>query len=457
MRHPLAIGLGVLLAWAPAAAQAPAIDATRVRDLLVLIAAPDDRGAAEAAAELQRMGPGAAPALVGTLKGDAACHVQWVASGALHAWQLEAALVEATLVELARGACRATSMADGQVPQAAALAIVDRPGGIAVLAELLREGDPPARRRAAAAFDELMKRLQPQHPRAIEATPAILAAAEAALRPLRDLAVSDAPAQARCLAFEAIDQARRLPHPAVRARASSLLDDLRVDCWAPGTPGSEVFTTRMRRESWQAIILRLDTQPPGMAEQTSAALLAGPAEDVVPPLRERLRHTDTCRGLALIAGILASRNAPGADVEAAFVRVLAGKCDGRAPFDLTLAQNVATAFAGRSDGVTRLAGLLGDRDVVVRRRVAAALAMLFERLGMGANAQPTSDAAMLAAARGAIPALLTAATTERDQQARCHAVLALQRAQEAQNDAIRAEAEALTRGRTLRCQARPNP
>jgi hypothetical protein len=64
---------------------------------------------------------------------------------------------------------------------------------------------------------------------------------------------------------------------------------------------------------------------------------------------------------------------------------------------------------------------------------------------------------MLDAARRAIPALLTVATTERDQRARCQAVLALQRAQEAQDPAIRADAEAQTRGRTLRCLAPPNP
>ena len=457
MRHPCAVGLAVLLAGGLAAAQGPAIDATRIWDLLVLIAAPDQRGAAEAAAELQRMGPGAGPALVQALKGNAACHPQWVAAGALNGLQLEAALVETTLLEIARGACRATSMADGNVQQAAAVAIVDRPRGIALMAGLLRTGDPSARRRAAVALGELMKRLEPQHPQAIAADPAILAAAEAALRPLRDLAVSDAHSQARCLAFEALDRARRLPHAAVRARAGSLLDDLHVDCWAPGTPGSEVSTSRMRRESWQALIVRLDTQPPGLAERTSAALLSAAAEDVVPPLRERVRHTDTCRGLALIAGILASRNAPGPDVESAFTRVLAGNCKGRAPFDLTLAQNVAIAFAGRPAGVTRLAGLLGDRDVVVRRRVAAALAVLFERLSMGANAQPTSDPALLAAAGAAIPALLTVATTERDQRARCQAVLALQRAQEAQDAAIRADAEAQTRGRTIRCLAPPNP
>ena len=60
--------------------------------------------------------------------------------------------------------------------------MIDRPRGIALMTELLRKGDLLARRRAAFAFDELTERLLPDHPRAIAATPEILAAAEAALQ-----------------------------------------------------------------------------------------------------------------------------------------------------------------------------------------------------------------------------------------------------------------------------------
>ena len=424
----------------------------------MLVAAPDQRGALEAASELQQMGPGAGPALVAAIKADTGCQVQWIASGVLRQLGLEAALVETTLVGMARGACRASSTADLNLQQDASFALVDRPRGISVLADLLRRGDPLARRRAAVALGDLMARLQPQHPRAIEPTPEILAATVAALRPLRDAAVSRAHEQIRCPAFEALDRARGLPHEAVRAHATSFLAGARAECGPPpATAPSGAVAGSVRGESWAESIARLDTQAPEDASRTSAALLAAPAADVVPLLQQRLTQTSSCRGLALAAGVLASRNAAEADVEAAFARVVAGQCDGRDDFALALAQTAANALLAAPDGVSRLAGHLTDRDVAVRRRAAAALATLFERLGMGDAARPISDPATLGAARAAIPALLTVATTERDQRARCQAVLALQRAQEAQDAAIRADAEAQTRGRTIRCLAPPNP
>jgi hypothetical protein len=448
------VGCATALSTQPAA---PAVDASRVHDLLVLIESADQTAALEAATELARIGPPVAPALIQTLKTHPGCQAQWVASGVLARLKLEAALVETTLVEMARGACRVSSTADLNLQQDAAFVIIDRPRGIALMTELLRDGEPLARRRAAFALDELTERLQPQHPRAIAATPEILAATESALRPLRDAAVSKAHEQIRCMAFEAIDQARSLPYEAVRARATSLLADARVDCGSAGTTAhGSVPASPMRKESWEQIITRLDTQPPGLAAQTSSALLAA-GNDVVPLLQKRLRQTDRCQGLALVAGILAARNVAAADVEAAFGRVVAGKCEGRDAFDVTLAQGAANAFVVRPDGIARLVGHLSDRDVAVRRRAAGALGVLFERLGMGAKAQPTSDPAILGAARSAIAPLVTMATTERDQDARCQAVLAVQDAQAAQDETIRTEAEAQSRGRTLRCLAPPNP
>lgn len=223
---------------------------------------------------------------------------------------------------------------------------------------------------------------------------------------------------------------------------------------AAQTPPNRVTDT-MRRQELEEVIARLDRQPPPLAAQTTSALLAAPAEDVVPLLRKRLRETDRCRGLALVAGVLASRDAAQADVEAALVRVAAGRCQGREPFDLSLAQSAATAFVTGADGITRLTGWLGDRDVAVRRRAAHALTTLFERLGMGEASRPGADAATLAAARAALAPLVSLAQTERDMATRCEAVLAIQRAQEARDDGLRAAAGAESQGRTLRCQAPP--
>ena len=146
----------------------------------------------------------------------------------------------------------------------------------------------------------------------------------------------------------------------------------------------------MKREELEQLIALLDSQSGELAARTSSALLAA-GDQVEPLLQTRLGQTDKCRGLALVAGILASRNAAAADVEAAFTRVLEGKCDGREPFDLQLAQGVAAAFVTRPDGIAKVARLLVHRDVSVRRRAAEAFSTLFERLGSGEHAQAAAS------------------------------------------------------------------
>ena len=453
------------------ATQAPAaVDASRrVHDLLVLVESADHAAALEAATELERIGPSVAPALVETLKTSPGCQAQWVASGVLTRLKLEAALVETTLLQMARGTCQPLSVADVRLQQDAAFAVIDRVRGISLMVELLRGSDPMARYRAAFAFDELTERLVPDHPRAIAPTPEIVAATEAALPLLRGVAVSRANAQLRCLSYEALDQARRLPIDALRARATKLLDGVTIDCDpapggkapggpAAGTAGSSASTGTMKREALEQLIAQLDSQSGELAARTSNALLAA-GNQVEPLLQTRLGQTDKCRGLALVAGILASRNAAAADVDAAFTRVLEGKCDGREPFDLQLAQGVAAAFVTRPDGIAKVARLLVHRDVSVRRRAAEAFSTLFERLGAGEHGQSAAavDPALLPPARAALAPLVAFASTERDQQARCLGVRALMHAQQAVDDALRADAAAATAGRTLRCLAPPNP
>ena len=248
-----------------------------------------------------------------------------------------------------------------------------------------------------------------------------MAATEAALPLLRDVAVSKANVQLRCLSYEALDQARRLPIDALRARATTLLDGVAVDCdpargAAPAAGAGAGGSTGTMTPRGAGAAHRAARQPAGRSwrRRTSSALLAAGAE-VEPLLQKRLQQTDRCRGLALVAGILASRNAAAADVEAAFTRVLEGKCDGREPFDLLLAQGVAAAFMTRPDGIAKMTRLLVHRDVSVRRRAAEAFGTLFERLGSGEHAQPAAvDPALLAAGpRGA-----RAARRVRDDRAR---------------------------------------
>lgn len=450
MRACLAFCVPVLVVCAiliTTAQTPPGIDASRIHDLIVLVQSAEPQAAMDAADELVRMGPGVAPSLVQAMKTDQRCQTQWIASSTLDRLGVEAPLVERTYLRVASGGCLTTTVAQLSFPPRAAAAVIDRVSGIELMAELLRGKDLMAQNRAATAVRELARRLDPAHPRPIVATPEIVRATEATLPLLREVAMSRANFSIRCAAHDALDQARGVPQETVRARATALLATVRIDCRVTDT---------MRQEGLEDVISRLDRQPPELAAKTTTALLAA-GDEVVPVLQKRLRETNRCRGLALVAGILAGRNTAEAEVEAAFVRVASGKCDGREPFDLTLAQGAANAFATRPDGVTRLTGWLGDPGGAVRQRAARALASLFERLGMGEASRPGADAAMLAAARAALPALVTLAQTERDMATRCQAVRAIQRAQEARDEGLRAEADAQSQGRTLRCQAPPTP
>ena len=266
----------------------------------------------------------------------------------------------------------------------------------------------------------------------------------------------------RCPSYEALDRARRLPidtlagagDQAARRRRGRL----RSEGWQRTSEHLDRLREgrRARRESLAESIARLDDQPPELAAKTSAALVAAGPE-VEPLLRKRLTQTSKCRGLALVAGILASRHAAEADVEAAFRRVVEGQCDGREPFDLQLAQAVAAAFMARPDGIATMTRLLVHRDVSVRRRASEAFGTLFESLGSGEHAAVSVDPALLPPARASLEPLVAFATTERDQRARCLAVRALMHAQQAADDGLRADATAATTGRTLRCLAPPNP
>ena len=450
------------------AQQAPAADdSSRVHDLLVLIESADHAAALQAATELVSIGPSVAPALVETLKTNPRCQAQWVASGILGRLKLEPALVDTTLLQIARGACKPTAASDVGLMQDAAIAVVDRPRGIALMADMVRAGEPMFRFHAASALDSLTERLRPDHERRIAATPEIVSATEAALPVLRAVAVSKAHVQLRCACYEALDQARRLPIDTLRTRATKLLEGLTVDCDpAPGKSlpsgagpvDPKASTPTTDRRALEQLIARLDSQPPSQARQTTAALLAAGAE-VEPLLRQRLQQTDRCRGLALVAGILSGRNAAQADVEAAFTRVLEGRCEGRDPFDVLLAQSVAVSFMARPDGIATMARLLTHKDVEVRRRAADAFARLFERLGSGEHAQPAAavDPALLPSVRASLEPLVAFATTERDETGRCLAVRALLHAQQASDAALRADAAAATAGRTIRCLAPPRP
>jgi hypothetical protein len=448
---PLAILLGLSVLVVPVAAQDPVPVDRRVRDLLVLVDGPDLPAAQGAAVELVRMGPSIGPELVQFLRTRTSCRALWLGSNVLARLGLEAPLVETKWLAVAEGACTARRPQEMLTWQAAADAVVDRPAGIDLMTQLLRRRSPAGRARASRALHRLAERLSPAHAEPIAATPEIVATTREALPELARLVESPESLETRCTAFDALQRARELPQEAIRSRARAVSDGLRLDCGRVAAP----LTRSEQERGWLRIVARLDTQPPELASQTTAILLANLA-DARPYLVRRLEETSRCRGLALVAGILASDRGGPAEVDAAYARVLEGRCEGREPFDLALAQGVADAFMRDAPGIARVTALLPHREAHVRRRAAQAFAAAFERLGPGEHGSAgAADPAIVAAMQAALAPLVTFAQAERDEAARCQAVRALLFAQQAVHDALRAEAAAATAGRTLRCLAPP--
>ena len=101
----------------------------------------NERVVIDAGSQLTALGPSVAPALIRALRDRHGCQLQWVASGILSELRLEPRLVDATLMDIARGKCK--------------------------------EKDLFLRRSAAFAFDDLTERLEGRPPQ-VEATPEIV-------------------------------------------------------------------------------------------------------------------------------------------------------------------------------------------------------------------------------------------------------------------------------------------
>jgi hypothetical protein len=439
---------------APPSAQPPAPIDPGVRDLLVLLDAGDESSVRDAARALVRIGPPVTPALVEILRTRRGCQVQWAASGVLLDLGVEPQAVETARLAVARGACDVRSPRDYATMQAALDAVADRPGGVRLLAGLLRGRDPIGRARAIVTFAALTARLEAGHPDPLPSRPPLLDAAAEALPALRDVAASRDGSPVSCLAYGALSRAAGSAHPALREPAVTLLAKVKADCRQPSGDAGRAMPRGT--PPLETAIERLDRVDPAEAPAVAAALVALGAA-AIPPLQAHVRATGRCRGLALAAGILERLGAPAAGVEAAYVRLVEGECKGQEPFDLALAQSAADAAMRAPAGVTRMTALLPHEDVAVRRRAAQAFARAFERFGPGEHGAGAGgrDPALVPPMQAALGPLVTRAQTERDETARCQAVRALLHAQQAVHDALRAAAAAATAGRTLRCLAPP--
>ena len=189
----------------------------------------DSRVVSAAASQLTKLGSSIAPALVEALRDRPGCRLQWVASGILHRLQVERRLVNATLLDIAKGKCEGSSRDDLILRREAAFALVGKVDGIPMIADLLTDKDVFVRRGAAFAFDDLTERLEGRPPQ-VEATPEILEATQSAFPLLLQAALRDRDEVVRCMSYESLDQSRRSRHEPLRTQATRLLEGKAIPC-----------------------------------------------------------------------------------------------------------------------------------------------------------------------------------------------------------------------------------
>jgi HEAT repeat protein len=189
----------------------------------------DARVVLDAASQLTKLGSSVAPALVEALRDRHGCRLQWVASGILRRLVLEHRLVDATLLDIAKGKCEGNSRDDLILRREAACALVGTVEGIPMIAEMLTDKDLFVRRSAAFAFDDLTERLQGRPPQ-VEATMEIVEATKRAFPLLLQAALRDRDDVVRCMSYESLDQARRSKHEPLRTEAARLLEGKAIPC-----------------------------------------------------------------------------------------------------------------------------------------------------------------------------------------------------------------------------------
>jgi HEAT repeat protein len=189
----------------------------------------DSRVVFAAASQLTKLGSSIAPALIEALRDRHGCRLQWVASGILHRLELERRLVNATLLDMAKGKCEGNSREDLILRREAAFALIGRVDGIPMIAEMLTDKDLFVQRTAAFAFDDLTERLEGRSPQ-VEATAEILEATKRAFPLLLQAAFRDRDEVVRCMSYESLDQARHSKHEPVRTEATRLLEGKTIPC-----------------------------------------------------------------------------------------------------------------------------------------------------------------------------------------------------------------------------------
>ncbi len=188
----------------------------------------DERVVFSAAQALVNEGAKVIPLLVEVLREKKGCQLQFVASGVIHRLEPKHEVVNSTLIDTIRGKCKVSSPRDSIIRRQAAFALVAKPEGIPIVAEMLRDKDTFIRHSAAFAFDELTERLEGRPPE-IAATPQIISATKAAL-PTLVQALNDKDEVVRCMSYESLEQVQRSKHEALRSEANRLMRGVTARC-----------------------------------------------------------------------------------------------------------------------------------------------------------------------------------------------------------------------------------
>jgi len=201
---------------------------TSVSSLIQKLEEKDERVVINAGQALVKEGSKVVPLLVEALREKKGCQFQFAASGVINRLEPKNEIVNSTLIDIIRGKCEVSSPRDLIFRRQAAFALVAKPAGVPVIAEMLKDKDTFIRRSAAFAFDELTERLDGRPPQ-ITATPEIIGAAKAAL-PALVQALNDQDEVVRCMSYESLEQVQRSKHEALRSEANRLMQGITARC-----------------------------------------------------------------------------------------------------------------------------------------------------------------------------------------------------------------------------------
>jgi HEAT repeat protein len=199
-----------------------------VQQLIEQLAGKNEQTMMTAYEALLKQGAQVLPALVEALDKRKECQMQFVASGVIRKIEPSHNRIEPALAVLARGECSGNSEQDFVLQQQAAFALSYSPSGITLLTDMVPHTDVTTRRRVAFAFEDLTENIE----LTAEEFKAVATLVEPTAQALPKLApfLSDGDERVRCVALEALEQARDSRHAAISGAAKGILAGKKVSC-----------------------------------------------------------------------------------------------------------------------------------------------------------------------------------------------------------------------------------